>query len=333
MLRVFARRRFWLLFLFGVVAFALGLFLGRLAIRNLSFADLGSALSEVNPWLPLAAVALVLIAGYLRGVRWRLLLRPHDVSARRLFVIEQTGSALDTLSFIHLLDEVFEIGILTVRDRIPMGTVLATLAMQRTMEFGTTVIVLGGGALLLPEMRDYTVYLATGVGIAALSIVLLVTIGPALGRIPIIGRVRFIMQFAEAAGLMRSEWPRALAAFGISIVQAVALGAAGWLLIVATGSSLDVLASIVVTLAVQFFGAVVPGLPLAVGNYEYAAVELFELWGESAEAAVSFTVLLRGLFYVPPLVIGAIFLSREGLLSVGAIRRLIRESRAGALSE
>ena len=321
--------RVWGLGAVSVGAMGIGLGLGWLALREVAWGLLGDLLTSAGLALLAPALVLYVGAGLLRGVRWQLLLEPERVGARRLFLIEQSGTALDTLSMVHVLDEVVETGILTLRDRVPVGTVLSTLAAQRTMEFATTIALMAGGALFLEPLHPYRTYLAGGIGAASAAVIALLTLGPALHRVWLVGRLGLVRQFADGAWLIRRRWRRSLVALAISVVQAVLLAGAGVLLGLGVDIHIGLAAMGVVTLAVFFFGATVPGLPLSFGTFEFAAVALLGRWDVPAAQAVSFTVLLRGLTYLPPLAIGGVFLSREGLLSLGQLRALVREMRAG----
>ncbi|MEK9658763.1 MAG: lysylphosphatidylglycerol synthase transmembrane domain-containing protein [Chloroflexota bacterium] len=321
--------RVWGLGALSIAATGIGVALGWLALREVAWGMAGDLLTSAGLALLVPALALYVAAGLVRGVRWQLLLEPERVGARRLFLIEQSGTALDTLSMVHLLDEVVETGILTLRDRVPLGTVLSTLAAQRTMEFATTVALMAGGALFLPQLHPYWPYLTTGIVVALAAVVALITLGPALHRVWLVGRLDLVRQFADGAGLIRTRWRRSLAALAISVAQTLLLAVAGVLLGLGVDMHIGPAALGVVTLGVFFFGATVPGLPLSIGTFEFAAVTLLGRWDVPAAQAVSFTVLLRGLTYLPPLLIGGVFLSREGLLSLGQLRALTRQMRKG----
>ncbi len=315
-----------LLTLYGLTAVGLGLFLGYLAIRKVEWQAMTQLLQQINPFAIIFAFTAMFAAAYLRGVRWRILLHDEQISATRLFLIEQAGTALDTLSFVHVLDEVVETGILTVRDKIAVGKVLATLAMQRTLEFGTISLLLTGGGLLLRPLRHYWPYLVTGLGLSIAALTALFLIGPALRRLWLVSRFKSIHQFGDAVVLLRSRPMLGLQAFGLSVLQSVLIGCAGWLLAFSLGLGLDPLTMIVVTLTALFFGSFVPGLPLAFGTLEFAVVALLGLWGKNATDAVSLAMGLRALIFLPPLVVAMGFLPNEGLFSIPAVRRLVTEA-------
>ena len=317
---------------YSMVATALGLLLGWLVVRNMEWGKLGGALASANIALIFAAWFLVIVSGYLRGLRWRLLLADDRVSAIRLFLIEQAGTAIDTVSPIRVLDEIVEIGILTLRDGLRLGTVLATLALQRTFEFGTTVLLLGIGAMFLPPFRPFWPYLTAGVVFGSLSLILLFTVGPALRHVKFLSRIEVVPQFASAVVLMRRERWRSGLAFVISIAQAVLVGLAGWMVARATGIGLGVPTMIVITLGIMFFSSTVPGLPMAIGTFEFAAVSILRLWNVDAEQAIAFSLLIHAVLFIPPIIFAAVFLPRIGLLSFHELKELASKTRQGMTS-
>ena len=309
-----------------VFGLAVGVALGVVAIHDLAWADTGDLLGELDPLLVSGAVALTIAAGYLRGLRWKILLDPERITAARLYLIEQTGTALDTFSAVHVLDEVVETAILTKRDRIPVGKVLATLAMQRTLEFGATVLILGVLAITFDPLRDIRAQMVVAAVAGIVSVALLFTVGPNLVRVPFINRFGVTAGFAESTVTMRRRWQRSVIAFVMSVAQLLMVGIAGWMLAEGLDLQISIVEGVAITIGVLLFGSVVPGLPLAFGTYEFAAVSLFELLDRPSAEAVSFTLLLRINIYLIPLIMGAVFLSREGLVSFRSLAAMLRQN-------
>ena len=318
------------LLLIGYIALAtaVGALLGWVVVKNIEWAVLRDSLSSANIPLIAAAALLVIFAAYLRGVRWKLLLQNPNISATRLFLIEQAGSALDTLSPVRVLDEIIEVGILALRDKLNLGTIIATLALQRTLEFAATVLLLGGGALLLSPLRPFWPLLAAGVLLGVISLALLFIAGPMLSRISILARVQLASQFASAVVLLRREKRLALIAFLISILQAALVGAAGWLVALAMDIPIGVGTMIVITLGITFFSSTVPGLPMSLGTFEFAALWLLGMWSIGNEQAIAFSLVLHAVLFLTPVLVAVFFLPREGLLSIREIRALTRRTRA-----
>ena len=310
------------------LASALGGLLGWLALSNIHWDALAASLTSANLALLLAAAGLVLAAAYLRGVRWQLLLQNPKTSAMRLFLVEQAGTALDTLSPLRVLDEIIEVGILALRDKLNLGTILATLALQRTLEFAATVLLLGGGALLLVQLRPFWPLLALGVVLGVICLALLFSAGSLLRRIPILSQTQIAPQFASAIALLRREKRRTLAAFAISVLQAAMIGGAGWLVAVATGIEISAPSMIVITLGITFFSSTVPGLPMSLGTFEFAALTILGFWGIEQEHAIAFSLALHAVLFLPPIAVAAVFLPREGLASIRELRALSNRARA-----
>src|SRR5690606_22718825 len=153
---------------------------------------------------------------------------------------------------------VVQVGILTVRDRLALAKVLATLAMQRTLEFGTIALLLAGGALLLGPMRPYWTYSLSALIGAVLALTALFIIGPALRHLWLVSRIKLTHDFGDAVVLMREDPRRTALAFALSVAQALLIGLAGWLIAFALGLDLGPVTMIVITLAVLFFGSFVP---------------------------------------------------------------------------
>lgn len=310
-----------------VLAAALGGLLGWLVIKNAHWDELRNALFSADMTLIAAAWALVTVAAYLRGVRWKLLLYGESTGATRLFLIEQTGAALDTLSPVRVLDEVVQVGILALRDKVKLGAILATIALQRTFEFATTVVVLGVGALMLPQLREFLPWIGVGFVLGLLGIAAIFSAGPLLSRIKMLSNIQIVSQFASAILLLRRHKRRAFAAFTLSVIQTALIGAGGWLVMLATGLEISLPAMLVITMAITFFSSTVPGLPMSIGTFEFAAVSILALWGIGREDAIAFALMLHATLFLPPILFAVIFLPREGLLSIRELRALSKKTR------
>jgi len=311
-----------------VLSTVLGGMLGWLVIKNIHWYELRDALLSADVTLIAAAAGLVIVAAYLRGIRWKLLLPDYNTSATRLFLIEQTGAALDTLSPVRVLDEVVQVGILALRDKVKLGAILATIALQRTFEFSTTVLVLGAGALLLPQLREFLPWIAVGLVLGLAGLIALFSVAPLLSRLKILSNLRIVSQFASAILLLKRHKRRALAAFLLSAIQTALIGTVGWLVVLATGLQVSLLAMIVITLSVTFFSSTVPGLPMSLGTFEFAAVTILALWGIGPEDAIAFSLMLHAVLFLPPILFAVVFLPKEGLMSIRELRALSDRTRA-----
>jgi uncharacterized membrane protein YbhN (UPF0104 family) len=78
-----------------------------------------------------------------------------------------------------------------------------------------------------------------------------------------------------------------------------------------------------------FFATAVPAAPSAIGTFEFAVIYVLDFFGVERESGFGFAVITHAVFFLPPTVIAAIFLPREGIVSVGRIRGLVARG-AGA---
>jgi uncharacterized membrane protein YbhN (UPF0104 family) len=78
-----------------------------------------------------------------------------------------------------------------------------------------------------------------------------------------------------------------------------------------------------------FFATTVPAAPSAVGTFEFAVVYVLEYFGVDREAGFGFAVIIHAVLFLPPTIIAAIFLPREGVLAVGRIRGLVAPGAGG----
>lgn len=322
-----------LLVLQAAAAGGIGLAFGWLVIREVQWAQVGRALQQASVPLLLLALGLVVVAGLLRGVRWRLLFVHERVSALRLFLVESAGVGVNNVSPLRFLGEPVQFGLLTLRDRLSGGVVLATLAAQRTFELATQVLLLGTGLLLLPPLQRFAPYILAAVVFSSLSIAALFTIGPILARVPALARLHLAQEFSRGVALMRQRKGRVAASFLLTVGYALTVGLAGWMVALATGLALPFVALVVITLATLFFSSSVPGLPGALGTFEFAAVFLVGLWAVDRSTAFSFAILLHAILFLPPMLIALLVLPREGVGSVRAVGELVRHWRLRAAAQ
>ena len=102
----------------------------------------------------------------------------------------------------------------------------------------------------------------------------------------------------------------------------------GWLVVLATDLQVSLPAMIVITMSITFFSSTVPGLPMSIGTFEFAAVSILALWGVGREDAIAFAIMLHAVLFLPPILFAIVFLPREGLLSIRELRNLTAMTRA-----
>lgn len=301
---------------------ALSLSLGWLAIRGTNWEEVRDALSASSPLMVAVAVALVLVSAWVRAVRWRLLWVKEKVSALRLFWIENAALGVNNFSPIRAMDEALEFGILTLRDRLPGSSVVATMMMCRVQDLAFTLLAITVATATTP------VLLRLAPAIVPLSLLfvgwlaIIASLGRIVNRFPRLGRISAVASFAHAVDTLWSRKRRLAVTFSVTGTYWLLLGPAGWAVARSAGIELTFQQAMVTVLGAIFFATALPGLPGAVGTFEFAAVALMELWGVTRESAVTFSIILHAVLFLPPMVFSVVVLPREGLGSIRAFREM-----------
>ena len=279
--------------------------------------------------LPLLALALVLLAvsGYLRAVRWRVLWSKQRVSALRLFWVENAAIGLNNLSPVRALDEPLILGILTLRDRLPGGTVVATMVATRVLDLAFSLVVIGIAVATLPVLLRYMPIIAGTSLYFVILIAVLLNLRRIIKRFPWLNQLPGIAGFQEAIHALKLDWRRIGVALGFTIAYWLFLGPIAWTIAGGVGLDIDPYKLIVVAFGAIFFSTALPGLPGALGTFEFAAVTLLEFWGAPKEEALTFAIILHLILFVPPSLVTVVMLPREGIGSIAALRRLLSKRR------
>ena len=314
------------------VALGLGLTLGWLAMRGVAWGQVADQVQGASVPLLAAALALNLLGLYLRALRWRIVLTGVDVSTARLFLVQQAGAGLNNLSPVRVFSEPIQFGLLVLRDRLPGGGVALTLGVGRIMDLLSHGLVIGVGLVLYPPLRPFVPYILPAVAISVLGVLLWVVLGTGAARLRFMQRLPVSAAFADTRRTMATNPNRVVGSMAITLISWALTGLSGWATLEALGGGLDVLVVIVVVQASLLFALSLPGLPTAAGTFHFAAVILLSLWDVKGEVAISYALIQHVIVFLPPTVVAAFVLPREGLASLRALRRhllRVREARTG----
>ena len=131
------------------------------------------------------------------------------------------------------------------------------------------------------------------------------------------------MSLERSLVALQARKGRIAAAFGLTCAYWLVLGPMGWVIAQGAGIDLSLSKVLVTVLGAMFFATALPGLPGAIGSFEFAVVSLLNLWGIPTEPAVTFAIILHAVLFLPPTLFSIVVLPREGLGSIGAIRRMM----------
>ena len=302
--------------------------LGWLAAHGLDWAQVGDSLARVSPSLVILSLAIFMLGSYLRAYRWRILFVNDRISTSRLFVIQNVGIGLNNVLPIRVASEAAQLAILTLRDRINPSTALATLGMERIIDLVASTFILAVAFFFVPEMQNFTLYVWGALGFALVCVALVRLLSWGSHRFGAIDRFPFLASFASAVRELEQHKGRLAMSLALSTVYWLLVGVTAWLLARSISLSITPMTSTLVIIGTIFFATAVPAAPSAIGAFEFAVVYVLEFFGVSREAGFGFAVVTHAVFFLPPTIMAAIFLPREGMTSVGRVRELISARRA-----
>ena len=315
--------------LFGAGKIALGLAasigLGWLAARGLDWGIVFDAFEETSPSLLILAVAIFMFASYLRAFRWQILFFNENISTLRLFIIQNEGIGLNNVSPVRVLSEPTQLAVLTLRDGIKGSTALATLGMERVLDVVASTLILAIAFFLVPEMKNFTVYVWGAVGFMFAILVLVRLLAWGSEAISFVRRIPFLAAFTSAVKDLEQRRVRLAASLILSIVYWLLVGITAWTIAMAINIPISPITATLVIMGTIFFATAIPAAPSAIGTYEFAVVYMLGFFGMEKEAGFGFAVITHAVFFLPPTIIAAIFLPREG---IGSIRKLRKSALA-----
>ena len=302
--------------------------LGWLAAHGLDWAQVRDSLANVSPSLVIVSVAIFMFASYLRAYRWRILFVNDRISTSRLFVIQNVGIGLNNVVPIRVASEAAQLAILTLRDRIKPSTALATLGMERVIDVVASTFILAVAFFFVPEMQNFTLYVWGAMGFTLVCVGMVRLLAWGSHGLNAINRFPFLASFASAVRELERHRGRLVMSLALSTVYWLLVGVTAWVLARSIGLSITPMTATLVIMGTIFFATAVPSAPSAIGAFEFAVVYVLEFFGVSREAGFGFAVVTHAVFFLPPTIMAAIYLPREGMTSVGRVRELISARRA-----
>ena len=295
------------------VGFAFGGLFVFLTIRDIDWSEVQAQFAAISPVALFTALALTLLSAFLRSLRWRLLWVNERIAVTRLFTVEMASLGLNNVSPVRLLDEPAILTMLTVRDKLPAPTVVATLMMSRVQDLSFTLAAAAGALALEPSIAERAGAALYVSGIFMVFIVVLLNLGRLARRFDVLAKVPGILSYGQAVSEVARHKPRLAATTSLTIIYWLALGPAAWILANGMGIEITLFQATIVALGAIFLATSLPGLPGAFGTFELAAQELLTIWGVPRELGFGFGLVLHLTFFVPPIAAAVAVLPREGI--------------------
>ena len=312
------------------VGIAVSAGLGWLAAGGLDWGLVVEAFGRVSVPLVVLAVVVFMAASYLRAARWKVLFVDDEISTNRLFLIQNVGIGLNNVMPVRIASEVSQLAILSLKDGVRPSVALATLGMERVLDVVASTLILAIAFFMVPEMQPFAPYLWGALGLSVVCIVLVRLIAWGNTGIPWIERIPGMTAFTTAVRDLERHPLRLTVSMTMSVGYWLLVGLTAWILAGAIDLSISPTTATLVIMGTIFFATAVPAAPAAIGTFEFAVVYVLdEFFGVSRESGFGFAVITHAVFFLPPTLMAAVFLPREGLGSFSRLRSLMAERAHG----
>ncbi|MBI4340376.1 MAG: flippase-like domain-containing protein [Chloroflexi bacterium] len=296
--------------------------LAGLASRTLDWGRVLEAGLRATAFHWLGAFLLLMAAGYLRALRWRLLFGTRAISTLRLFRVQNEGIGLNNLLPLGVASEATQWLILTQRDRVDGSFTLATLGMERIMGLASSLVVMALGFALYSGKNFFPIYGLIAFVLAVGILLVPLTLSAVGAHLPKVRDIPFVHSLVVSIHTLHNAWDRLVLSFLVSLIYWLVVGAAVAVLASALEIGLSLAAiTLVITGAITFV-TTVPVSPAAVGTFELATVYGLSLFGVGSDAALGLAILAHLLFFVPPTLIAIALLPQEGIGSLSQVKKL-----------
>ncbi len=293
-----------------------------LAVRDVSVSGVLKALTEARPLDLMVAIGFILLATILRAWRWKLLFHPRqdDLRVMRLWSIVLVGQTLN-IALPGRLGELARI-YLVGRGGVPKTHVLTSIGLEKVFDvLALLLTVMLISVLMVPPLWFEQV--RTGLGLVVVLLVVVVfsmflhktRILRLLERVPRFSIGGHPVQLADGLrqaidGLDSVRHGRNHVALQtLSVLVWGSAAAANHLTLTALGLDLPVEAALLILAALQL-GTAVPSTPGKVGVFQYLCVLALTPFAVARDLALSYGILLHLVAYVPPVVLGTVYLAR-----------------------
>lgn len=314
------------------VRFGTGLVLSTLCLvwvlRGVQWRKVGAALTGANYWLVTLSVVTVVLVAATKAARWRALFYPNHRSLRysSFFSTLLIAQSLNILIPVRL-GELVRLYLMNYHENRPAGTTLSTIMVEKVADllFVSMLAVIVLPLVAMPFwLRDSTEVVLAAAMVASVGLLIAGRWRERTGRwlerslawVPSGWRARLLRiadsALAALAGL--TDWRAGVLIVGWSLLVWVLSLTTIYLLFLAFGLKLPIVAAVSLFVAFQF-GAVVPSSPGLVGVVHFVAVAVLSLFDVDHDVALSYGFVLHLVTVGPVAVLGLFFSWRQALES------------------
>jgi glycosyltransferase 2 family protein len=311
-----------------------------LALRGLRLDDFWSAVQTANYWWLLPGIAIYFAAVWVRAWRWHYLLKPiKAIPTRKMFPITAIGYMGNNI-YPARAGEVLRAVILKRRESVSISASLATIIVERIFD---GVVMLSFIFLNLPELARLTgnsgfvgnieqvAISGTGLFIGALIVFLLAAMSPPTTAqvglwfiehlIPQKWHERTIglmNKFLDGLASLRSP-ANVLMVFLTSVLIWLLETGKYWFVMHAFDFRVSFFALMLMNGIVNL-ATTIPSAPGYIGTFDAPGIAVLTAYGIPQAVAAGYTLVLHVALWLPITLLGAYYLTREGIKWSDALR-------------
>ena len=320
-------KRFWLGLGLVVISMAI-------ALRGIEFDRLFQAIASINLIYVLPAIILFWLSFGGRAFRWQLLYSPLHVRLSKVLAMLSIGYFLSNIAPLRAGD-VVRAYLLARSERVPVARSLSSVVVERVMDLMTVVLLLVVLLPFIPRMPEAA--RAAGTVMGAAGLVLLVAFAllslnreralPLLRRLsspfPLLKRESIwhaIDRLVDGFAVLHSLRPLA-GVIAWSILIWITAGLINWMALMAMGIPLGPTAALLVLVATSL-GVTIAPTPGQLGVFDATAQQTLVLvYNVDPARALAYALVIHAYIYVWLMILGGLFMWREGI-SYGQLQRV-----------
>jgi uncharacterized protein (TIRG00374 family) len=304
-----------------------------LALHGLRLGEFWNTVQQANYIWLVPGVAVYFVAVWVRAWRWHYLLRPiKKIPTRTMFPITTIGYMGNNI-YPARAGEVLRAVILKRKEQVPISASLATIIVERIFD---GVVMLAFVFVNLPELAKLTgesgfvgniqqvAVIGTGVFLGALGVFLLAAMFPQVTvRVGQWSIDRFLPErlrekvssimhkFLDGLASLRSPFNVLMVFFTSVIIWLLETGKY-WFVMHAFPFHVSFFALMLMNGIVNL-ATTIPSAPGYIGTFDAPGIAVLSAYGVDQAIAAGYTLVLHVALWLPITLLGAYFLTREGI--------------------
>ena len=304
-----------------------------LALRGLQLNQFWDAVKQANYWWLIPGITVYFVAVWVRAWRWHYLLGPiKKIPTKNMFPITAIGYMGNNV-YPARAGEVLRAVILKRKEGVSVSASLATIIVERIFD---GVVMLGFVFVNLPELAKLTgasgfvgniqevAIIGTGVFLGALGVFLLAAMFPqTTAKVGLWSIERFtprrlhekiisiMNKFLDGLASLRSPFNVLMVFFTSVIIWLLETGKY-WFVMHAFDFSVSFFALMLMNGIVNL-ATTIPSAPGYIGTFDAPGIAVLTAYGVDQATAAGYTLVLHVALWVPITLLGAYYLTREGI--------------------